>query len=443
MLPCKLGRLKTEHQALLNTLTMIKLTTLDDRLSYLYALERKGIKVGLSHTRELLQRCGNPHFRFPAIHVAGTNGKGSTSAMIDSILRTAGYKVGLYTSPHLIRFNERIRINGIPITDNDIIRFVDERYRDFEDIDSTFFESTTALAFWYFAEQEVDIAIIETGLGGRLDSTNVITPRISVITPVALDHTHILGSDLRTIAREKAGIIKKRIPLVLAKQAPEVKEIIFNIAQKRGSQVYNPGEPCDVRVDFQGTTFVRGTHQYKTNLIGFYQAQNAALAMKTASLFDKNITTDQIRNALNRINWPGRMQVLSSSPWIFYDVAHNAHGLSNLLETLNQLTPRKPLGVISIREDKDITELANIIRNKFEQLVVSSEPNTGVMSTESLAGALRLNGLHVKEMESIEKAVYWLKTNLEDHQPGLIFGSHYISGAVFDGFEYSFDRGAI
>ncbi|NQV38244.1 MAG: bifunctional folylpolyglutamate synthase/dihydrofolate synthase [Candidatus Marinimicrobia bacterium] len=422
---------------------MSQFITINDRFSYLYALERKGIKVGLSHTKELLARCGNPHVSFPSIHIAGTNGKGSTSAMIDSILRTAGYKVGLYTSPHLIRFNERVRVNGIPISDEDIIQFIDQYHQDFENIDSTFFETTTSLAFWCFSKQKVDIAIIETGLGGRLDSTNVITPKISVITPVDKDHKEILGSDIREIAREKAGIIKKGVPLVLAMQSPKVKETILEIARKMKSQVYNLEEPSDITVSKTETSFQWDSKNFKTSLIGSYQAQNAALAMKTVSLFDNRITRTQMREALNRVVWPGRMQVMSSSPWILYDVAHNAHGLINVLDSIRQMSNQKPLGVISIKEDKDIADIADVIRNKFEHLIVTSDSNVGVMSAELLEDGLRLHDIHANKIKSMEKAVAWLKTHLKENQLGLIFGSHYIGKATFNAFEFSFDRGAI
>ncbi|HIA94977.1 MAG TPA: bifunctional folylpolyglutamate synthase/dihydrofolate synthase, partial [Candidatus Marinimicrobia bacterium] len=171
----------------------------------LYRLERRGIKLGLEHTSALLKSIGNPHNELKFIHVAGTNGKGSTCAMIANILRSKGKNVGLFTSPHLVRFNERIRVNGNPISDDEIIHFMEKANPHIEKIESTFFEATTAMAFDYFRNQKVDIAIIETGLGGRLDSTNVINPHLTVITPISMDHMDILGQDLNTIAKEKAG----------------------------------------------------------------------------------------------------------------------------------------------------------------------------------------------------------------------------------------------
>ncbi|HJL63883.1 MAG TPA: Mur ligase family protein, partial [Candidatus Marinimicrobia bacterium] len=176
-----------------------------------------GIKTGLEHTHQLLDACNNPHKRLKFIHLAGTNGKGSTATFIDSILRTSGLKIGLYTSPHLLRFNERIRVNGIPISDEKIVEFMQVFSVDIHRIESTFFETTSAMAFWYFEQEKVDIAVIETGLGGRLDSTNVITPEMVVITPVSMDHRELLGNDLKTVAKEKAGTIKENI-LVISSQ---------------------------------------------------------------------------------------------------------------------------------------------------------------------------------------------------------------------------------
>ena len=185
-------------------------------LDYLYGLERRGIKIGLEHSFKLMEHLGNPQHSFQTIHVAGTNGKGSTCAHIASILKCAHYRVGLYTSPHLVNFNERIRINGIPISDECIVEFVSSTQKVLEKIEATFFEATTALALWYFDKTNVDVAVIETGLGGRLDSTNIIKPTQTIITQVAIDHSEILGNTIEKIAFEKGGIIKNNTPLLLA-----------------------------------------------------------------------------------------------------------------------------------------------------------------------------------------------------------------------------------
>jgi len=196
-------------------------------LKTLFNLQRLGIKLGLEHTFRLLDFIGNPQDDLTMIHVAGTNGKGSTCAMIASILHASGKNVGLYTSPHLIRFNERIRVNGYPIPDKKIIKFMKKVDPAIQKIESTFFETTTAMAFDYFMEQKVDVAVIETGLGGRLDSTNVIEPEVTVISHISMDHMNILGKDIEKIANEKAGIIKRNVPLIISEQMPIVKNILL------------------------------------------------------------------------------------------------------------------------------------------------------------------------------------------------------------------------
>ena len=230
-------------------------TKIDNLLDHLYGLRRLGIKVGLEHTNELLRQCGNPQQGLKTIHIAGTNGKGSTAAMIHAILRGNGLKVGLYTSPHLIRFNERIRINGLPISDNSIIDFMTQFNSAIDEVEATFFEVTTVLALHYFSNQEVDVAVIETGLGGRLDSTNVIDPELTIITSVDLDHQHLLGETLIDIAVEKAGIIKKRTPVLVCSQTPEVIDVFRKKAQESNSPIIYCNDPEKIIIDHHSTGF--------------------------------------------------------------------------------------------------------------------------------------------------------------------------------------------
>lgn len=201
-------------------------------LSFLYSLQHFGIKMGLENIRALCAELGHPEQRFDSLHIAGTNGKGSTSACLASILRESGYRVGLYTSPHLVRFNERIRINGVMIPDVDLDRWTHQLQPTIESLRATFFEATTAIAFAWFAEQAVDVVVAETGLGGRLDATNVLTPVASLITSIGLDHTEFLGASLESIASEKAGIIKHGIPVFTTVDQPEALEVITNRAQE-------------------------------------------------------------------------------------------------------------------------------------------------------------------------------------------------------------------
>ena len=206
-------------------------------LKELYGLQRLGIKVGLEHTEELLDKIGNPHLHLKFIHIAGTNGKGSTCAIINSILRECGLVVGLYTSPHLVRFNERIQVNGEQISDADIALFMKNNYNEIKNIETTFFETTTAMAFDYFYRNSVDIAIIETGLGGRLDSTNVISPEVCGISSISLDHIDILGNTIQKIAKEKAGIIKENTPVVTIEQSKTIMDIINKRAEQKNASL--------------------------------------------------------------------------------------------------------------------------------------------------------------------------------------------------------------
>ncbi len=272
-------------------------------LEDLYALQRFGIKVGLEHTQRLLEICGNPKDNFMSIHIAGTNGKGSTSAMIASLLIEAGYKVGLYTSPHLIRFNERIRVNGIPITDEKIVEFMSQYKSAIDEIESTFFEATTAMAFDYFNKEKVDVAVVETGLGGRLDSTNVLKPKVTIITSITADHTEILGKELKTIAFEKGGIIKKGVPLILSSQSEEVKNVLLEIADRKSAEVIycNQNDIKNISISETGTRFSWNGIDYETCLIGEHQARNAVLAIEVLKFFSNRMNSDKIVDGLKKV----------------------------------------------------------------------------------------------------------------------------------------------
>ncbi|MFC1536063.1 bifunctional folylpolyglutamate synthase/dihydrofolate synthase, partial [Candidatus Neomarinimicrobiota bacterium] len=325
-------------------------------LEDLYALQRLGIKVGLEHTQKLLEVCGNPQDNFESIHIAGTNGKGSTAAMIASILIKAGYSVGLYTSPHLIRFNERIRVDGVPISDGSIVEFMSQYNSAINEIKSTFFEATTAMTFDYFNKKKVDIAIVETGLGGRLDSTNVIKPKITVITSITADHTEILGDDLETIAFEKGGIIKNGVPLILSSQSKEVKNVLLEIADRKNSNVTycNQNGIKNVNINETGTEFNWGGVNYETCLIGEHQARNAVLAIEATKIFSNRINSEIIINGLKKVKWPARLQKMHETLPIYYDVAHNPHGIQVMLDSLFTIYHDKPIGLIALKADKEI-----------------------------------------------------------------------------------------
>ncbi len=381
-------------------------TEFDSLLDYLYNLQRLGIKVGLSHTRELLGRCSNPQDHFQSIHVAGTNGKGSTCAMTDSILMESGLKVGLYSSPHLIRFNERIRVNGEPITDDEIVTFVDQYKNDIDTIESTFFETTTAMAFDHFRNHRVDVAIIETGLGGRLDSTNVLKPVLTAITPISMDHRDILGDNILAIANEKAGIIKRNTPVLISNQDMDVEALLIKTAESQNAPITTVTFSDDIQSDKSGTAFDIDGEEFITPLLGQHQAVNAALAVSIAKTFNPKLFHDIIQKGLTNTQWPGRLQVMSTSPTIFYDVAHNAEGIA--------------------------------IQDQFEELILSGGTKYGLLSGKALGNILSDDGLKFFSINnSFPDALNDLiDLSREEARPALIFGSHYVAKEIFDKFGF-------
>jgi len=409
-------------------------------LDYLYKLQRLGIKVGLNHTFELLQRCGNPQNQFQSIHIAGTNGKGSTSAIISSILMEAGLKVGLYTSPHLIRFNERIRVNGKPISDSKIVEFVDEHRSDIDDIESTFFETTTAMAFRYFANKNVDIAVVETGLGGRLDSTNVLTPDLTVITPISLDHRDILGKNILDISKEKAGIIKNNIPLVLAPQDNAVSSQLLKIAGDLDSDIAIVDPPTKVTLSKSGTAFIKNGLSFKTPMIGRHQAINNSVAIEAVQIFMPEIQKEVIDIGIQKVKWPGRLQRMSIEKPIYYDVSHNAHGIQMTLQALHDIFSQKPIGILVMKGDKEVDLVAAAIKNKFDQLIISGDTDLGLLSGADLSDKLSSKGLaNLTNIDRFEDALHHIAGIMEkDSRPTLIFGSHYVAEAVFNKFGFLF-----
>ena len=414
-------------------------------LTYLYGLERRGVKVGLDHTEQLLEKVGNPHMHFSSIHVSGTNGKGSTCSMMASIFREANLKTGLYTSPHLLRFNERIRVNGVPISDEDIIRFV-KRHRDsFDDIPVTFFEATTALAFWYFKKSSVDIAVIETGLGGRLDSTNLLSPDLTVITPIALDHQHLLGRNLRKIASEKGGIIKYKTPVVIAPQDQDVAHVLRGISNQNKSPCYFVKSPLILKTDWKKmeTHFRLNNITYTTPFLGRHQAVNAATAIQSVLTYDVTISPTIIKKGMDKTIWPGRLQKLDETYPIFYDVVHNAHGLKAILETFNSLHLQKPIGLFYSKKDKNLELIAHEIKGKFSELIAVSNKIADLYSSSELNKQLKKYEILSHTDDNIYNVWEKSKHRKDFSVPILIFGSHYIAGDVFDLFDFPFDSGII
>jgi len=342
-----------------------KRTSYEEAVSYLYSLQKYGIKFGLSKTANLLKRLGNPHKGQNYIHIAGTNGKGSVASFIGSILKEAGLRVGFYSSPHLVRFTERFKINDQEITQEKaepLIRELTETFAPGEP--PTFFEATTALAITYFARENTDIAIMEVGMGGRLDATNVITPLISVITNISLEHQFFLGPRLLDIAREKAGIIKDGIDLVTGATQPSVIGLFESIAKEKNAPFWRVGKDARYRTTGSGFHYYGMKLQLnglRLGLKGDFQARNAALALTVIERLEgkgSKISSQDIRNGLGSNVWPGRMQVIAENPTIILDGAHNPSATRALARAIaSGFKYRRLILVIGVMEDKDIGHL--------------------------------------------------------------------------------------
>ena len=316
---------------------------------YLDSLQKFGMNLGLERITYLLEKLGNPHLKFKSIHVAGTNGKGSTCAMIASILKEAGYKVGLYTSPHLFDYTERIKVNGKDISRKEFRRGLavvgkiakEPRLSVSGSGIPTIFEVLTAVAFWYFAKRKVDYVVAEVGLGGRLDATNVLAPQVSVITNIDLEHTEILGKTLAKIAGEKAAIIKPGVPVVTAETKKEALNVLIGAAKKNQSvlvQVENGKSRIDNRKS--------KTVNRNIPLIGIHQQLNAACAIAAVRLSGAKVTKRQLRKGLQQAKWPARFQIVSKKPLVIVDGAHNPAGARVLTATLKKLYPKTKFTVI-------------------------------------------------------------------------------------------------
>ena len=305
-------------------------------VDYLYSLKNRGSKYGIERMERLVEALGHPHLATPVIHVAGTNGKGSTCAMLEAIYRENGYKTGLFTSPHLVHLGERIQVDRVPLSEAELLAYIDllrpicERIAgESEDLRPTFFEVIAAMAFIHFKESKVDVAIIETGLGGRLDATNVVSPLLSLITTISLDHTELLGDTISAIAREKAGIIKKDTPVAIG-YLPEAAELtIEEVARERTAPLHR-----------LATRFPVGACLPKTNLEGNFQRRNAALATLAVELLQERLPVSSL-TALNNVSWSGRWQRLRiGEQSVILDASHNPEGLIQLAENLDALCKR-------------------------------------------------------------------------------------------------------
>jgi dihydrofolate synthase/folylpolyglutamate synthase len=356
----------------------MKLTVQD-----IFALEQRGIERGLSRVEKLLEALGHPERAYPSVHVTGTNGKGSTCAMIAQILREGGYRVGLYTSPHLERWTERIQIDGVEASEEALLKIAEKIWPVVEKEGATFYEVTTALALAEFARQSVEIAVVEVGLGGRWDATNVVHPIVTVITHVALDHTEYLGESRLEIAAEKAGILKKGIPLVTAESDPE----ILSLFQQKAEELGVPVRVHGVDFNTQGTSpqdfrFRGGRWSLKDlsmNLRGGHQLKNASVALAVCEILDEKgfpLSESAVRDGLSHTAWPGRFEIFEGTPPIVIDAAHNPDGIEALLQALEPEFPRKPIVfVFGVSNDKPAAQMLSLLRGRSSKIILTQAKN--------------------------------------------------------------------
>lgn len=411
----------------------------ESTLEYIHSVKWQKRKPGLSRTRALLSALGNPERQLKFVHVAGTNGKGSTSAMIASCLRKSGYRVGLYTSPYINRFNERIQVNGLPISDAALERVVDA-IRDKADsmTDSpTEFEMITAIAFLYFLQQRCDIVVLEVGLGGTLDSTNVISvPECAVITALGMDHIKELGPTLADIASAKAGIIKEGGRVAYYGGASEADEVIIRACKEHRSDLHmvNFDRLTIKTTSLDGITFdYEDLKGLEIPLIGAYQPKNAALAVTSLRILDQNgwdVPELAIREGLKAVQWPGRFELLRRDPAFLLDGSHNAHGMRATVESLRQSFPdQKFTFLFSVMADKDVSDMVALLTPLAKQFVTVAANNPRAMSAEALAKELKQRGLTATAAPSIPEGVK-LAVELAEGGPVCALGTLYFSGDV-------------
>ncbi|MEX2117800.1 MAG: folylpolyglutamate synthase/dihydrofolate synthase family protein [Bacteroidota bacterium] len=363
--------------------------TYSEAVEFLYGLQARGMKFGLRGIRSLMRSLGRPDRRLRCVHVAGSNGKGSTAAMIAATLTAAGYRTGLYTSPHLIDFSERIRIDGKPIPKKAVVRLTRRLRKVIEMHRVTFFEATTALAFQYFADERVDIAVIETGLGGRLDATNVIFPLVSVITTISLEHTNLLGNSLRKIAYEKAGIVKSGVPCVIGVRSPSALRMIKSVCRERKSRLIDT-RSAGIRIHHLGlsgstlSVSFRGVKVPKLilSLAGRHQARNAVLAiasLQELALQGFKIHEEALRHGMGSINaftgLCGRLSLIGHNPSMIADVAHNTDGLRTLVKALRALGIHKAHVVFGVMKDKPVRTMIRVLA-EVARSIAAVEPGT-------------------------------------------------------------------
>lgn len=417
-------------------------------IEFLNNLTDFGIKLGLDKTRYLLKKFGNPHKRYPSILIAGTNGKGSVAKTLANVLTVAGYKTGLYTSPHLVYIGERIVVDGREIKEEELVYKIRQlqkilAYQPYH-LYPTFFEALTGIAFSYFADKRIDILVCEVGMGGRFDATNVLPSFLEIITRIGFDHMEYLGNTYQEIANEKAGIIKEGTVVISSRQRQPAMDVIIRKAREKGAKLYYEGRDFYTkRISFtpDGQVFnfynmtntIRGI---KTQLQGSHQISNMAVVCQSALLLDKmgfNIKDKAIYKGIETTYWPCRFQFLSKKPYIIIDGAHNPDGIRTLLNTLNELFPEKKFYfLMGIFKDKDWKKMVTLVlkSKKVEEIVFTTTENERSISPEILAEFVLKKQKIFIPVKVIKRPSQALKYIKETRKNWCICGSLYLCGDI-------------
>jgi len=409
-----------------------------ETVSFLYSLERFGILLGLENIASLLEQLDNPQKTFPVIHVAGSNGKGSTSAFIFGILREAGYKTALYTSPHLNDFRERIRVNGSLVPKEAIIESTEKIRRIYDPERTTFFEFTTAVAFDFIAQAKPDIAVIEVGLGGRLDATNTVEPLVTVITDISREHEDYLGTGIAAVAGEKAGIIKPGIPLVTGAGRSEARKVIFEAARRASATVKEFGKQFAAKrtgvnvFNYRSEKLV--LDGVSLTMPGSHQMKNAALAIAVvAELRDQGykISETDIRKGIQKTVFPGRFEILRRHPDVIIDGAHTPEGMRLLKSAFRRRYPgTKALLLLGMLQDKNYEALVDIIAPIAREVVCVPPQGSRALDPEMLALLVRKKGIPANSVSDIAEGFGILLKKAKEDDVVLAAGSLYMIGRV-------------
>jgi dihydrofolate synthase/folylpolyglutamate synthase len=410
----------------------------------MYGLRRFGIKLGLGTIRNILKGLGNPQENFKCIHVAGTNGKGSVASALASILQTAGYRVGLYTSPHLIRFNERIRINRRQISNRDVVNaYQAVRGAHYGQREPTFFEFATAMALYEFGRQDVDWAVVETGMGGRLDATNMIKASVAVITNVSLEHRDYLGNTLAQIAYEKAGIIKKRTPVVTGVKQASAVAVVEEVAHKKSAPLYRRAKDFTVKRHAAGNFSYYGINcrwqNLHTNLLGDHQVENSALVLAAIEVLNQRkmqVTEQDIRKGLADVHWPGRLEIVCTKPFILVDGAHNLIAARHLARHLSQnYSNRQITLVIGILDDKPYGSILRSLLPLCRRVILTRAQIDRALSPETLYREAQKILADITLIPDVARAVAHAVKTARSNEIICIAGSLYVVGEAKEAFE--------